>query len=115
MRARSLRMGMSIVAGAMILAGASQMVRADDGKAVFDKNCALCHGAGGKGDGPAGKALKPPPGDFATTLKGVSDADITTLISEGKAMGKSHTAYGKKLSEDQIKAVVQYAKGLAAK
>lgn len=31
------------------------------GAAVFKTNCAMCHGAEGKGDGIAGKALKPPP------------------------------------------------------
>ncbi|MGE4132557.1 MAG: FTR1 family protein [Bdellovibrionales bacterium] len=34
------------------------------GKALFTQNCSLCHGANGAGDGPAGKALKPPPANF---------------------------------------------------
>jgi mono/diheme cytochrome c family protein len=114
---QGLRIGVAIVAGTVLLvSAAAHVARADDGKAVFEKNCVPCHGASGKGDGPAGKALKPPPGDFATTLKGVSDADITKLVTEGgKPLGKSHAAFGKKLSDDQIKTVVQYVKGLAAK
>ena len=31
------------------------------GKKVYHTYCATCHGASGMGDGPAGKALKPPP------------------------------------------------------
>jgi mono/diheme cytochrome c family protein len=31
------------------------------GAAIFKTNCAMCHGAEGKGDGIAGKALNPPP------------------------------------------------------
>jgi mono/diheme cytochrome c family protein len=31
------------------------------GEALFQTNCAVCHGPTGLGDGPAGKALTPPP------------------------------------------------------
>ena len=31
------------------------------GKAVYQNNCTICHGATGMGDGPAGKSLVPPP------------------------------------------------------
>ncbi len=31
------------------------------GQKFFKTNCAMCHGNEGKGDGPAGQALKPPP------------------------------------------------------
>lgn len=34
------------------------------GAQVYSTYCALCHGAQGKGDGIAGKGLKPPPRDF---------------------------------------------------
>lgn len=37
------------------------------GKEVFAANCASCHGAEGAGDGDAGKALDPPPRNFAAT------------------------------------------------
>ncbi len=39
------------------------VISADDGKDVYDANCATCHGAGGKGDGPGlvGGASQPPP------------------------------------------------------
>lgn len=31
------------------------------GKKVYETNCSMCHGPTGKGDGPAGGALNPPP------------------------------------------------------
>ena len=34
------------------------------GKMLFDRQCAQCHGADGKGDGPSGKQLDPKPTDF---------------------------------------------------
>ena len=32
--------------------------------AVYERTCAACHGATGRGDGPAAAALQPPPSDF---------------------------------------------------
>jgi cytochrome c oxidase cbb3-type subunit III len=106
---------LAAVAGSLITAVTITAARADDGKANYDKNCVACHGAAGKGDGAAAKMLKPPPQDFATALKGKGDADIAKVIKEGgKAVGKSASMppYGTKLSDDQIKGVVDYIKGL---
>jgi len=106
---------LAVAAGSLITAVTVSAARADDAKATFDKTCAPCHGAAGKGDGAAAKMLKPPPQDFATALKGKGDADIAKVIKEGgKAVGKSPAmpAYGSKLSDDQIKGMVDYIKGL---
>ena len=40
-----------------------------DGAELFRTFCAACHGLGGKGDGPAAKALKTPPADLTTIAK----------------------------------------------
>ncbi len=108
--------GAVVFAAGCFLSGlALSAAQADDAKDVYTKNCVSCHGAAGKGDGPAAKMLKPPPGDFGTTLKAMSDADIEKVVKEGgKAVGKaaSMPGYAKKLSDDQIKALVPYMKGL---
>lgn len=104
-----------VAAACWIVGGYASVAHAQDAKQVYEKTCAPCHGPGGKADGPVGKMLKPPPKEFATALKGASDADIAKTIKEGgKAVGKAPTmpAYGSKLSDEQIQGLVQYVKGL---
>jgi mono/diheme cytochrome c family protein len=106
-----------VAAGLLLGTLAASPARADDAKAVYTAKCASCHGATGKGDGPAGKFLKPPPADFATVLKGVADADIAKIIKEGgKAVGKSATmpAFGSILTAEDINGIVEYVKGMAS-
>ena len=110
--------GATVVAAAFLAALAPTVAPAEDTATLYKKKCASCHGVSGKGDGPAGKMLKPPAGDFATVLKGQADADIAKVIKEGgKGVGKSAMmpAFGSSLSDDQIQALVEHAKGLASK
>jgi len=55
------------------------------GKKLYEKNCALCHGAAGLGDGEAGKDLTPPPANIAMFIKmhNVPDGYLYWTIAEG--------------------------------
>jgi mono/diheme cytochrome c family protein len=114
-----------LIKGAAVLAtslwlvnSAAPAAEAQDAQQLYQKNCTACHGPSGKGDGPAGKMLKPPPADFATALKGKSDADSAKIIKEGgKALGRAATmpAFSSKLNDEQIKSLVELVKGFPAK
>ena len=107
-----------VATGVWLLSSAAPAAEAQDAKQLYEKSCNSCHGPSGKGDGPASKMLKPPAADFATALKGQADADIAKVIKEGgKAVGKSPMmpAFGAKLTDDQIKGIVDLVKGFSAK
>ena len=93
------------------------------GKVIFDANCSSCHGVSGKGDGPVGAALNPPPrnftiGDFAfdpdaNGAKG-EDADLILVIQNGAMQygGSPLMAPWPTLSEDQVNDIVAHIRSL---
>jgi mono/diheme cytochrome c family protein len=79
-------------------------LHADDAGGLYKTKCAICHGADGKGDTPAGKKMGVH--DFAgADVQKMSDAELTGAISDGK---NKMPAYKKSLSADQIKDLVAY-------
>src|SRR5262245_26671006 len=55
------------------------------GKGLYEKHCVACHGPQGKGDGPAGRMLKPPAADFTSaTSKQKSEPDLLQTVENGK-------------------------------
>ena len=93
------------------------------GKTIFDANCSSCHGMSGKGDGPVGAALQPPPrdfsvGDFAYDTDGDgekgSDADLKNVITKGAAAfgGSPLMAPWPMLSDGDVDNVVAYIRTL---
>ena len=81
---------------------------AADGAAVYKAKCASCHGPDGKGETSIGKSMKLKSLGSPEVQK-VSDAALTTVISDGKA---KMPAYKTKLSADEIKALVTYIRTL---
>lgn len=61
---------------------------------IFTNRCTVCHGEGGKGDGPGSAALEPKPRDFTSSQwQGeVTDEHLSKIIVYGgAAVGKSPT------------------------
>jgi high-affinity iron transporter len=82
------------------------------GKTAFGKYCASCHGPNGQGDGPAAKALKPPPRNLVTQpVKGGPPAVFDVLGTGVK--GTAMIAF-KHLPESDRWAIAHYVASLEA-
>jgi cbb3-type cytochrome c oxidase subunit III len=91
------------------------------GKIVYDAHCVECHGATGRGDGPAAAMLAPRPRDFASgkykirsteTGSVPTDEDLIRSTRQGLA-GSAMPAWDKILPDADIADVVQYIKSLS--
>jgi mono/diheme cytochrome c family protein len=82
------------------------------GAAVYNAQCASCHGATGLGDGAAGRTLNPPPAQLGWLVKippGKRDAYMHWSIADGGARFHSAMpAFKGKLSDEKIWAVIGY-------
>jgi mono/diheme cytochrome c family protein len=108
---RRMKVGFQLVAVAVLLSFASSAHAADAkrGKMIYTSRCSFCHGATGKGDGPAGAALKPPPTNLTTPdfWNGATADSIKAVIENGKP----HTAmvsFKTSLKPDQLDDLVAY-------
>ena len=87
----------------------------DNGAALFKRQCVMCHGAAGLGDGPAAKNLKgklPSLADKAFMSK-LTDAQVHQAISEGKKTDVGNMpALGKRLMPEEITDIVNFVRTL---
>jgi cytochrome c6 len=76
--------------------------------ALYKSKCVACHGADGKGDTPAGKKLGAR--DFhSPEVAKLSDTELFEITKNGK---DKMPPYDKKLTDDQIKDLIKYARSL---
>lgn len=87
MRARILAMTMAVLGLAAVAQAAENIPAAavTEADQIWTTRCSLCHGAGGKGDGPASAPLNPKPRDMTDKKwqASVDDARIETVIVKG--------------------------------
>ncbi|HSU55923.1 MAG TPA: cytochrome c [Candidatus Dormibacteraeota bacterium] len=102
-----------VVAGAM-LAMTAITASAADAKENWEKGCAKCHGADGKGDTKMGQKVG---------IKDLTDAKLQSELTDEKAFksikdgmkdanGKVQMKPAENLSDDEIKALVAYVRSL---
>ena len=100
---------MLVVAAPLLVAGKGD---AKAGKAVYDKQCASCHGAAGEGKEAIGKMLKVTLRRLGSKeVQAKSDADLRKDITEGT--GKMKPLKG--LSEKDLDNLVAHLRTLAKK
>lgn len=88
------------------------------GKETYDKLCQGCHGATGKGDGPAAAALNPKPGDMTNkaAMSKLTDKYLFDITAKGgAALQKSPLMPGweSTLKEADVWDLVVYMRSLA--
>ncbi len=102
-----------IVLGVALLIAGGVSVKAADAKAIWEKDCAKCHGADGKGDTKMGKKVEVKDLTDAKVQADLNDAKMTKAIKEGVKDGdKVRMKAFSDLSDDEVKALVAYVRGL---
>ena len=100
------KMNIQLLAVVAILAAALMVpssAHAQSAAATYKAKCATCHGADGKGDTSAGKAMGAH--DFASPEdQKLTDADLAAIIAKGK---NKMPAYGKSLKDSEITDLVR--------
>lgn len=108
------------IAGTFAAVGRAQAPDVQQGKKVYDANCAKCHGGFGRGDGPEARKLGFRPRDFTlgafkcrSTMSGQppTDEDLLRTVTRGLPGTPMKPIEG--LSDADRKAVVQYLKTLS--
>jgi cytochrome c553 len=120
-------MMISVLALGSVIPSASFAADVAAGKAKFQSLCVSCHGEGGKGDGPTGKALaaagQPAPRDFTVgdfildpdkDGKKGTDTDLKLIITKGALVygGSAMMAPVQGLSEDDLNNIIAFIRSL---
>lgn len=79
---------------------------ASAGKAIYDKQCGFCHGAGGNGKGNAAPSLNPKPTDFTdhSKMRLMSPAELYNITRKGKGAMSAFT----NMKDDDLWNVIFY-------
>lgn len=85
----------------------------DRGRALFQANCAICHGPRGLGDGPQAFLLQPRPVNLQLHVPQHAPGEIHYWISEGVA-GTGMPAWKETIPDTQRWEIVRYLQALAS-
>ena len=95
------------------LAASVLTVAAADAKETWEKTCAKCHGADGKGDTKMGKKLDIKDLTDTKVQTSLKDEEMLKAVKEGVKDGdKTRMKPAEGLSDDEMKALVAYVRTL---
>jgi mono/diheme cytochrome c family protein len=96
-----------VLIGTSLLWSHKALSQPEAGSVLYNANCALCHGFGGDGNGPAGSSLSPKPTDFTDRKfwQTASNQKIMDAIHNGTAIMPAFS-----LKAEEVQALVDYIK-----
>lgn len=78
-----------------------------DGQVLYQQNCAACHGAAGKGDGPLARGLSPRPADLSQHVAYHPEGQLFLWVANG-VPGTAMQAWGSQFTPEEIWDIVNY-------
>jgi copper transport protein len=82
------------------------------GEPLFAANCASCHGATGRGDGPAAAQLNPPPADLTAIHAFAHPDEVYQYWIENGIPGSAMPGFAGELSPEQTRDIIAYIRDL---
>ena len=84
----------------------------EEGRAIYERHCADCHGPEGRGDGKQAISLSPRPGNLVSAQTSAkSDQDLLKIIANGRPR-TAMTGWNERLSDNEQRAVLAYIRSL---
>ena len=110
--AAGLLLGWVIAGIGQVLATPVMTVNLEQGRTVYERHCAECHGPEGRGDGRLATSLSPRPGNLISAQTAAkSDQELLKIIAKGRPR-TAMVGWQERLStEDQV-AVLAYIRSL---
>jgi mono/diheme cytochrome c family protein len=94
--------GLKVAASEIPIAGAGSQPRPQQGKAVFERVCSVCHGREGRGDAGPGPSLVPLEKEYN---------EVLGIVREGT--GEMPPIPQERISDEDVKQIVAYLKSLS--
>jgi len=102
----------TLILALAIIAMSALSASAADAKAIYEKDCAKCHGADGKGDTKMGKKAGAKDYTDPKVQDAMKDGEMAKAIKEGVKDGDTvkMKGFADTLSDDEVKALVAYVR-----